>query len=69
MDEEELVKQQKRFDTIVYCKELVAKQKKRDGVRRAYRRKQLESASGLKLADHPPLVFPENNVLVGFRRF
>jgi hypothetical protein len=69
MDEEELAKQQKRFDTIVYCKELVAKQKKRDGVRRAYRKKRLESVSGLKLHEHPPLVFPENNVLVGFRRF
>ena len=69
MDEEELAFQQMKFETIVHCKMLVEKQKKRNTVRLAYKKKRLETASGLKLADHPPLIFPENNVLSGFKRF
>lgn len=69
MDEKELKQQQKDFDRIARCRELVDKQLKRDRVKRQYMKRKYESVLGIKLDDIPPFEFPKDNILKGFGSF
>lgn len=69
MDEKELKQQQKDFDRIARCRELVDKQLKRDRLKRQYMKRKYESVLGIKLDDIPPFEFPKDNILKGFGSF
>ena len=69
MDEKELKRQQKDFNRIARCKELVGKQLNRDRLKRQYLKRKYETVLGIKLDELPPFEFPKDNILKGFGTF
>jgi len=69
MDEKELKRQEKAFNRIARCNELVIAQHKRDRLKRQYMKRKYESVLGIKLDELPPFEFPKDNILKGFGSF